>query len=86
MWLASRTHSKHHDPLKAQHSQSGAEVQAEPLVTMGSLARLLLVAGGFLGMQDWPWPGMKLCELECALETTFSLPVHRSKEYLKQRA
>lgn len=32
-------------------------VQAEPLVTMGSLARLLLVAGGFLAMQDY----LKFC-------------------------
>ena len=43
----------------AQHCNASAasgkrttEVQAEPLVTMGSLARLLLVAGGFLGMED----------------------------------
>ncbi|CAE7682465.1 UPL3 [Symbiodinium microadriaticum] len=32
-------------------------VQAEPLVTMGSLARLLLVAGGFLATQDY----LKFC-------------------------
>ncbi|CAE7725828.1 UPL3, partial [Symbiodinium pilosum] len=33
-------------------AHGGQYVQAEPLVTMGSLARLLLVAGGFLGMED----------------------------------
>ena len=41
-----------------------SQVQAEPLMAMGSLARLLLVAGGFLGAEDWssqgrhPFPNM----------------------------
>ena len=32
--------------------RSRSEVQAEPLVKMGNLTRLLLVAGGFLGSEE----------------------------------
>ena len=32
---------------------SSAEVQAEPLVKMGNLTRLLLLSGGFLGTEDY---------------------------------
>ena len=32
--------------------RSRSQVQAEPLVKMGNLTRLLLVAGGFLGSEE----------------------------------
>ena len=35
-----------------QTSTTHPQVQAEPLVNMGNLTRLLLVAGGFLGTED----------------------------------